>query len=261
MTHISKTIIAAVITGSFFTTSSALAMTNYVFGSIGYASQSDSDNSGAFSDDFLTGEGTTIPINTALPAGTPVGWTTKFDNSAAYSIGIGHRYGDNIRLELEVSFLSNDADTHYGVQAAGIDLSDEDAAVLISGATNIGATVDAVVDAGRGDVSSTSLMFNGLYDFTTEGALTPFVGLGLGWSMVDVTYRPSGVGIINDDDSVFSYQLIGGASYAISENGELYGAYKYRQSNDVEVQASLFPATLDVENPHSIFEIGYRLNF
>ncbi|TNE58517.1 MAG: porin family protein [Alphaproteobacteria bacterium] len=255
------TIIGAAALGALFVSPAAQAQDKYVFGSIGLGMLSDSDNRGAFSSDFLTGEGTTIPLDTFLPEGTPVGWKTDFDNGAVFSAGLGHRYGDQLRIELELSYQSHDVDTHRGVKAAGIELADEDAAVLISGASNIGASVAEVVASGRGDISATSFFVNGLYDFPMEGALTPYLGLGIGWSKVDVSFKPSGVGIVSDDDTVFAYQLIGGLSYGVSESSAIYGAYKYRRANDVEVQTSLFPATLDIETAGSILEIGYRIHF
>ena len=52
----------------------------YVGGSIGYALQADSSNTGS-TGAFRTGNGApALPFGTAIAAGTPYGWETEFDN-------------------------------------------------------------------------------------------------------------------------------------------------------------------------------------
>jgi opacity protein-like surface antigen len=258
-----QTILGVAAMGTLLSTPTALAMNNYIFGAIGISSLSDSDNSGRFTDDFLTGNADPdIPFETNLPDGTPVSWSTEFDNGTTFSVGYGRKYTNNIRAELEFSYSANDVDTHSGVEALGIDLTDIDAAVLLTGLdTNLGATVGEVVAAGRGDIASRYLMLNGVYDFDTKSPVTPYVGVGVGIAMVDVSFNPSGVVIIEDDDSGFAYQLLAGLSWTMSEKTDLYVGYKYRASNDIESKVSLFPATLEVENQASILEVGMRVNF
>lgn len=229
--------------------------------SVGGVNLNDSDNSGAFSSNFLTGTGTTIPNNTPLPAGTSVGWTTEFDTGWTASAAFGKRFSNGLRGEIELAYQSNDVDTHNNVQAAGIPLDNEDVGVLISGAPQQGATVGEVVADGQGAVDTTFLMANLFYDFTQFGAFTPYVGAGVGVGFVNVEYSPSGVGIVDDDDSVVSYQVIAGGSYALSERMALFGQYRYRATEDVGTGVDLFPADLDVENRASVFEAGLRFNF
>ncbi len=246
---------------AFATATPALAQDYYGSVSVGGVSLNDSDNSGAFSSNFLTGTGTTIPNNTPLPAGARVGWTTEFDNGYALSAAFGRRFGNGLRAEIELAYQTNDVDTHRGVQAAGIALDAEDVGVLISGAPQQGATVGAIVADGRGAVDTTFLMANLYYDFTPLGAFTPYVGVGAGVGFANVDYSPSDVGIIDDEETVFAYQAIVGASYAFNDRTALFAQYRYRATDDVETDVDLFPATLDVENRANVIEAGLRFNF
>ncbi|MDX2275721.1 MAG: outer membrane beta-barrel protein [Hyphomonadaceae bacterium] len=239
----------------------ALAQDYYGSVSVGAAFLNDSDNSGAFTSDFLTGTGTTIPNNTPLPSGTSVGWTTEFETGYTASAAFGRRFGTAFRGEIELAYQSNDIKTHNNVQAGGIALDNEDVGVLISGAPQQGATVGAVVDDGQGSVDTTFLMANVYYDFTQYGAFTPYVGAGLGVGMVNVEYKPSGVGIVDDDDTVLAYQLIAGAAYELNDRMSLFAQYRYRGTDDVETNVDLFPASLDIENTSSVVEAGLRFNF
>lgn len=246
---------------ALFASAPAAAQDYYGSFSLGGVILGDSDNSGAFTSDFLTGTGTTIPNNTPLPAGTNVGWTTEFDTGWTASAALGRRFANGLRGEIELAYQSNDVDTHNNVQAAGIPLDTEDVGVLISGAPQQGATVGEVVADGRGSVDTTFLMANLYYDLTQYGAFTPYVGGGLGVGFVDVEYSPSGVGIVDDDDTVFAYQVVAGASYAFSDRAALFAQYRYRATEDVGTEVDLFPASLDVENRASVIEAGLRFNF
>jgi opacity protein-like surface antigen len=243
------------------TATPAAAQNYYGSVSIGGVFLNDSDNSGSFSSDFLTGTGTTIPNNTPLPAGTSVGWSTEFDTGYTVSAALGRRFGNGLRGEIELAYQSNDVDTHGNVRAAGIPLDNEDVGVLISGAPQQGATVGDVVADGRGSLDTTFLMANLYYDFTPYGAFTPYVGGGLGVGFVNVDYSPSGVGIVDDDATVLAYQIIAGASYALNDRTALFAQYRYRATEDVETDVDLFPASLDVENRASVIEVGLRFDF
>lgn len=243
------------------TAAPAAAQDYYGSISLGGVMLNDSDNRGSFSSDFLTGTGTTIPNNTPLPAGTSVGWTTEFDTGYTLSAALGRRFDNGLRGEIELAYQSNDVDTHNNVQAAGIPLDNQDVGVLISGAPQQGATVGEIVANGRGSVETTFLMANVYYDFNQYGALTPYVGAGVGAGFVNVEYAPSGVGIVDDDDIVLAYQLVAGASYEINDRTALFAQYRYRATADVETNVDLFPATLDVENRASVIEAGLRFNF
>ncbi|WP_066960198.1 outer membrane protein [Microbulbifer sp. Q7] len=239
----------------------ALADGFYLSGSLSYNDMDDTYNDGSFTEAFFTGPGTTIPAGVALPAGTAVGWNTDVDSGAGANLAIGWQM-DELRFEAEYAYASHDVDTHKNVMAAGIDLSNEDAAVLVSGAPgNLGISVADLVADGRGDFSTDYLFFNVFYDFDASWTLKPYIGAGIGNAWVDVEYNPSGVGIIDDDDSVFAYQVMAGLNYWCSEQLSFFGGLRWRQTDDIEVNADLLPASFDIENESWLAEVGVRWSF
>ncbi|MEM6536339.1 MAG: acyloxyacyl hydrolase [Pseudomonadota bacterium] len=232
----------------------------YISVSGGATFLNDSDNEGSFVGEFVSGAGTTIPAGTTLPDGTDVGWTTDFGTGYSVGAAVGKYFG-SIRGEVEVAFQSNNVDSHLGVSAAGIDLSAEDAGVLVTGADNLGVSVADLVADGQGDLSTIFVMANAYYDFNSNGAVRPYVGAGIGVGFVDVDYSPSAVAIIQDSSAAFAYQAMAGVSFETSNNSELFVGYRFRGTTDVAVEASLFSADFDIENTGSIVEAGLRFRF
>jgi opacity protein-like surface antigen len=258
----SRALAAATALGGALALSAAASAQTYVSGSAGFNFQRDSANSGEFTSNFTTGDGVAVPPGTVLPAGTELGWNTEFETGYFVSGAFGWRMDNGLRFEGELSYLAADVDTHTDVQAGGAALGGADAAVLITGADPLGVTVADLVADGRGDISSFGVMANAYYDFIVpDSALSLYVGGGLGFANVDVTYRPSDVGIVSDSDTVFAWQLMGGGAYRISENVEWFAGYRYRATEDVSVNVDLVPARLDIENRSHIVETGLRFYF
>ncbi len=254
-----KTII---LVGTFATMpATTLAGQWYVGGSLGYTQQSDSDNSGD-TGSFTTGNGApALPLGTPIGSGTPYGWETEFDGGFAVSGEAGLMYDSGFRSGIEITYSNSDVDGHSGVTVGGTNIDGVDAAVLTGSPTQLGASVGQVVDNGNGDISSLGVFLNLYYDFNKNGLIEPYVGAGIGLMSVDVEYSPSNVGIIDDDDTVFAYQLKAGATYNLNSNIDIYGEYAYRASEDIELSNDLFPGTLDVENTQHIFSLGVRYSF
>lgn len=240
----------------------AAAQTWYVGGSIGSNMQSDSSNAGA-TGQFRTGNGApVIPNQTLINAGTPYGWNTEFDNGLALSGEVGLVYGNGLRSGIEVAYTQADVKTHNRVNVAGTVIDAVDAAVLTGSATQLGATVGAVVSTPRGDEAKNLGVYANLYyDFNREGTIQPYVGAGIGFTQYEVTYRPSNVSIIDGDDTVFAWQLKAGATWKLNTNWDLYGEYAYRQSEDVGFSNKLFPGNLDIENEQNVLSVGVRYRF
>ncbi|MEM6626984.1 MAG: porin family protein [Pseudomonadota bacterium] len=255
-------LLAAAGLAAVLSAASAQAQEWYVGGSIGIAAQSDSDNSGS-SGAFTTGNGApAIPFGTPIDAGTPYGWSTEFDDGLALSAEFGARIDNGLRAGVELTYTDADVDTHSNVTIGGGSIDDVDAAVLLTGsADQLGASVADIVADGQGDISTTALFANVYYDFNLSGALQPYVGAGIGLADVEVDYSPSGVGIIDDSETKFAYQIKAGATWRATDAWEIYGEYAYRATEDVELDNSLFPGTLDIENQQSVFSIGARYRF
>jgi len=250
---------AAALAAGLVIAGAASAQEYYASGSIGFAQQNDSDNAGS-TGAFTTGNlGDDSTLDVA--AGTPYGWTTEFDNGTAFSGEFGARYGNGFRAGVELVFSQADVDTHTGVTLGGGSIDGVDAAAIAGSPTALGATVAQVVADGQGDVSSTGIFFNGYYDFNQTGALQPYVGAGIGYSDVSVTYQPSAITVIDDSEGKFGYQFKAGATYRLENQWELFGEYSYRATEDLEFDNQLFPGTLEIENTQNVFSIGARYTF
>ena len=250
---------AAAIAAGLVIVGAASAQEYYVGGSIGLSQQNDSDNSGstgAFTTGNL-GDGSTLDV----AAGTPYGWSTEFDSGTAFAAEVGARYGNGFRSGIELTYSQADVDTHTGVTLGGGSIDAVDAAAIAGSPDPLGATVAAVVADGRGDISTTAIFVNGYYDFNQEGALQPYVGAGIGYADVSVTYQPSGISVIDDSEGKFAYQIKAGATWRLENQWELFGEYAYRATEDVEFDNQLFPGTLDIENTQNVFSIGARYKF
>lgn len=92
------------------------------------------------------------------------------------------------------------------------------------------------------------MFLNGYYDFNTSSNWKPYLGAGIGLVSADIDYSPSGVKIIDDDETVFGFQLKAGAAYMVSQEVDIYGEYAFRMTDDIEVRNSVFPGDFDVEN-------------
>ena len=241
---------------------SASAQEWYVGGYAGLNQQNDSDNSGALTSDFTTGNGgTAVPTGTVLAEGTSVGWSTEFSSGYVLGVEAGLRYDNGLRSGIELSYSQSDVDTHRGVNVGGGSIDGVDAAVLTGSATPLGATVGAVVADGRGEITSTSVFANAYDDINRGGQVQPYIGAGIGVSDVNVTYNPSGVGIVDDGETKFAYQVRAGATWQFSEQLEGYGEYTYRATDDIDTRVDLFPAGLSVENSQNLFTVGLRYRF
>jgi opacity protein-like surface antigen len=233
----------------------------YVGGSIGYADMDNLDTSGNFTTDFTTGTVTGVNPPLTIPAGERVNWDTEMDGGEAYGLVFGMKF-DMFRAELEYSYTTNDVDGHDNVTAAGIALDGIDAGVLITGNVgDLGATVGEIVGNGQGEVETSTFFLNAYYDFKNSTKWTPFIGGGVGYSNVDVNYKPSDIGIIDDDDDVLAWQVMGGVAYNINDAFEVAGSIRYRKSEEADLSADLLPADFEIETETVIYDIGIRYNF
>ena len=239
----------------------AFSQSFYVSGSIGQNYQDDTSNNGTFTSAFTTGAvtGATPPLT--IPAGSAVSWNTNYNNGDAINFAVGMTR-DNYRFELEYSQTQADVDSHQGVTAAGIDLSTIDAGILISGNVgDLGVSTAALVAAGQGELETSTLMLNAYYDYKTNSAFTPYVGIGLGTATTDLEFSPSAVGVISDDDNTFVYQLILGASYTFTENLGAFASYIYRDADEASLNGTLLPARFEINNESSLLNVGLKFSF
>jgi opacity protein-like surface antigen len=118
-----------------------------------------------------------------------------------------------------------------------------------------------------GDVSSTALMVNAYYDFRTiSPSVIPYVGAGIGAAFVtaDVTDPDpvSGGKVLDDDDTVFAYQLIAGVAFPVSKELAIDLNYRYFGTTDPSfeiVGGGGVSGDAEVQS-HNIF-VGLRYSF
>ena len=69
------------------------------------------------------------------------------------------------------------------------------------------------------------------------GVVTPYVGVGVGYGTVSLNLKElDGTLVVDDNDTVYSYQLIAGAAFNLTENWSLTGEYRYFDTiTDVEL--------------------------
>ncbi len=240
---------------------SASAADLYVSATYGINDQDNLSNDGSFTSNFETGNIDALPAPLVIPAGSDVNWSTDLDEGDSYTFAFGTKI-NNFRVELEYARSDADIDSHANVSAAGIDLTNLDAGILVSGVEgDLGVSAGNLVADGWGEIITTAFYVNGYYDFDTGTAWTPFIGAGIGYGDTEVSYKPSGVTIIDDEDSSTMYQLMAGIGYDLTESANIYAQVRYRDSGEVSVNSSLLPAEFDIDNESMVFDMGIRYTF
>lgn len=240
----------------------ALAQDNesgpYIGLSGGYVLPGDSSNSGEI--DTSVAATADWP---EIPAGTSLEWDTEFDDGYQISGQFGYAFENGLRVELEGSYNEYDVATHSGLTVGGTNIDGTDVAVLTRAAPDAAnPTVGAVIADGQGSVKNYGLFGNAFYDIQTGSGFKPYVGAGVGYQWIDVDFQPSGVDVADDDDGAFSYQLMAGAGFELSDSVDLFAQYTYRDTfEDPDVSLNLLPATLGVESQQSIVSAGVRFRF
>ncbi|MEM6464796.1 MAG: outer membrane beta-barrel protein [Pseudomonadota bacterium] len=149
--------------------------------------------------------------------GAPQTVDTDLDTGFQLGIGVGKSLprlsSDTIAVRGEVELSYSDAD------ADEIFFSGNGPAAEI----NVG-----------GDVQTTALFGNLYADFASSGAISPYVGAGVGIGRVsqDLIYGP-GVRV-SDSDTAFGAQLIAGVAWETSETLTWTADVRYRRFFDVE---------------------------
>ncbi len=169
---------------------------------------------------------------------------TEFDNGYGFGAAIGWRLrevgsGNRLRAEAEVSYRTNDVDTHS-----------------LGGSALAGSA---------GDIESTAFMVNLLVDFSEQSSFSPYLGFGLGGAHVEAdgfgtTAIPN---VVSDGESVLAYQAIAGGSWDISPSAEIFGEYRYFATDDPSVRTSAatggVPAEIKYRSNNLL--LGVRFNY
>lgn len=113
---------------------------------------------------------------------------------------------------------------------------------------------------GSGYYDSTAYMANAFYDWQMDGAWAPYVGAGAGIAQVNLS-KSSGVGNVENSDSVFAYQFMAGIGYAPTSIPNTVWQLGYRYLATPDITLSTGTSNTDIEySTHSV-EAGVRLRF
>lgn len=130
---------------------------------------------------------------------------------------VGYDFGP-FRLEAEASYRDTDVDK-VTVGLAGFPAGTQG---------NLGVAGDA---AARGSANALSFMVNGMFDFGDDDGLQAFVGGGVGVARVGIDARitESGTPGLDDSDSGFAWQILGGVRAPLNDRWDV--GLKYRMFN------------------------------
>ena len=199
-----------------------------------------------------------------LPDGSAVNIQGDYDDAIAVRVGFGNYITPNIRLESTIEGLFNSefsgtgADTFAGSR---VDATTPPVTVnfnsggLVTSSTDptLVGTIAAPITGSRtieSEYSSTNILLSGYFDLPTLGAITPYVGAGVGVARVSFSQSttftcqaaatetcafPSGaqgeaasITLVQDEDFWgLAYQLSVGAAIALDERFMLDVGYSY----------------------------------
>lgn len=233
----------------------------YASATTGSTWRDDSNNIGRFQQPWTTGTGTTIPAGTEIPAGTALSWDTDFDTGWSLAPAVGYEFGNGFAVEAEIPYFTHEVDRHENLFVGSAAVGSEDAGVLVSGAGPTGTTVDRLLADARGDSKTIGYMANALYHFDTGTGLRPYLGAGLGLAQTMVDFRPSRTRVIDGDDPGFAWQVKAGLTFALTEQVDLFGEYRYFRQNDAELRVGLLPARIEVASEAQSLSAGVRYRF
>jgi len=173
--------------------------------------------------------GLSQPSDTDI-TGTGINTSLDSDLGYGYALALGNAFGNGVRAEVEVNYRDSSVDS-------------------------IGSA------SGAGDISGLGVMFNGYYDFNMDSAWTPYVGAGVGRARISYDgVSPVGGSRINDGDSVFAYQAIGGVSYKLNDQANMFSEYRYFGTEDPSFRTAS-GVDVDAEYGEHRFMVGLRWFF
>lgn len=161
------------------------------------------------------------------PFGERARWEFETEDDWAAFARFGARIAPKWRFEVEGGYRVGDIDEIFGRTGGAFPQG-----LCATGTTGL------TCPSATGDMHNYSLMANFIYDFSPESRFNPFVGFGVGASLVDIDVEGTlatsgGVGPavqnvrIDDGDLTWAAQALAGFSYAVSERMNLDLTYRY----------------------------------
>ena len=152
----------------------------------------------------------------------------EFDYGFRGGAAIGHRFGGNLRGELEFAYSSTDAD-----EVDGIDVD--------------------------GSLDIFSVLAKLDFEMEFFGWWHPYIGIGAGLAHVSID-DIGNVDSADGDDTVFAAAIEGGSMFALTETVELFTQTQLMLLGDVEGEVG--GGSLDLDGPVVLSSsVGLRINF
>ena len=176
------------------------------------------------------GGGFNLLVNPDLDFKGTTGVDRDYETDGGFTIagGVGYRWQDFL-FEYEGAFSYNTLDQE----------------TLSTG------VVTALPDS---SVRSLRSLFNIIYEVPLDIGVRPYVGGGIGIAAVSLD---DGVG--SDTGFAFAYQAKAGLAYALTDNLDLFGQYRFVGATGLELDTTF--GTADFGNMNHSFEIGLRYTF
>lgn len=163
----------------------------------------------------------------------------RVNSDPGYTVGgaVGARLHDYLRAELNLSYRENDLDTM---------------------------SVGPGPSTASGEISLFSALVNVIGDLDLGWRLVPYAGIGIGYGLFEIDAETSPFIQIDDDASVFAWNLLAGASYRYSKTTEFSLGYRYLATTDPEINSRIAfsgPRRLDSEFDAHEVVAGLRFHF
>lgn len=180
--------------------------------------------------------------------------TVESESDTGFVLGATAGYGfENFiartRFEADVAYRENDLDEATLEQDGGL-------GVLLGLGDLDGLSTSDI----HGEVRSLSGLMNVWVDVLPSNALAPYVGGGLGGAFVSMNdVSALGVGLADDTDFVFAWQIGGGAAYQFTPN--VAATVDYRWFNAEDPTFDLDPTGGDFESEYSTHNVMVGLRY
>jgi len=166
----------------------------------------------------------------------------EFDTGVYTGLTGGYDFGF-VRLEGELSYRYNEIDTVTDV---------------LSGSR---------VMLPDSDIGAFATMFNVFFDLHNSTPVTPYLGGGIGFAVLQLSNDYWGGGPYYyssddySDDTVFAYQFGGGVDIALNRNMSLDVGYRYFKTDDAQIDSDYYPITSNFEYESHNVMVGFKYKF
>lgn len=174
--------------------------------------------------------------------GTHLTETVKqpYDAGFAGSVALGYRIADQLRIEVEGLYQSNDMNK-VNVSFSGVEFGN----------------VPSFSVPFKGERERTAFLINGYYDFKNSTAFTPYITAGMGGYHLRLKRQFGSL----ENDLDFAWQAGAGINYKLNDRISFDLKYRYFGGADAELQSpSGFSSRLYEVGDHQIMA-GIRVGF